>query len=120
MAWDFETDAEFGEQLAWMREFIDTQLIPLEPIYERLPPGEWRVVQTYLQQQVKDRGLWGAFLDPKLGGSGFGQLKLALMSDINGRCMMSMGIFGVAAPHSGNIELLAHAAPDAPNEPLLS
>ena len=99
-----------------MREFIDTQLIPLEPIYDRLPRDEWRVVQTYLQQQVKDRGLWGAFLDPKLGGAGFGQLKLALMSETIGRCMMSMGIFGVQAPDSGNMELLAHGATDAQKE----
>ena len=29
MAWDFETDPEFQEQLDWIREFIDTQIIPL-------------------------------------------------------------------------------------------
>ena len=34
MAWDFETDAEFEAELQWMRDFIDTQLIPLEPIYD--------------------------------------------------------------------------------------
>src|SRR5439155_12183504 len=116
MAWDFETDEAFGEQLRWMREFIDTQLIPLEPIFEGLSPDEWRVVQTYLQRQVEQRGLWGAFLDPELGGPGFGQLKLALMSEIIGRCMMSMGIFGVQAPDSGNMELLAHGATDAQKE----
>jgi len=116
MAWDFETDAEFAEQLAWMRQFIDTQLIPLEPIYDGLPRDQWRAVQAYLQRQVKERGLWGAFLDAKLGGSGFGQLKLALMSEIIGRCMMSMGIFGVQAPDSGNMELLAHGATDAQKE----
>ena len=65
---------------------------------------------------MKERGLWGVFLDPKLGGAGFGQLKLALMSEIIGRCMMSMGIFGVQAPDSGNMELLAHGATDAQKE----
>jgi acyl-CoA dehydrogenase len=65
---------------------------------------------------VKAQGLWGAFLDPKLGGRGFGQLKLALMSEIIGRCMMSMTIFGVQAPDSGNMELLAHGATDAQKE----
>ena len=28
MAWDFETEPEFEEQLAWMREFIDRELDP--------------------------------------------------------------------------------------------
>ena len=37
MAWDFETDPEFAEQLAWMREFIDGEVIPLEPILGELP-----------------------------------------------------------------------------------
>ncbi len=99
-----------------MREFIDTQLIPLEPIYDQLPRDEWRVVEAHLQNQVKERGLWGVFLDPELGGAGFGQLKLALMSEVIGRCMMSMGIFGVQAPDSGNMELLAHGATDAQKE----
>ena len=41
MAWDFETDAEFEAQLVWMREFIDREIIPLEPILDELPPDEW-------------------------------------------------------------------------------
>jgi acyl-CoA dehydrogenase len=41
MAWDFETEPEFEEQLEWMRAFIDRELIPLEPIFERLPHAPW-------------------------------------------------------------------------------
>ena len=113
MAWDFETDQEFEQQLAWMRSFIDHELIPLEPVFDELPQGEWVVVRRHLQEQVKAQGLWGAFLDPRLGGAGFGQLKLALMSEVIGRCMMSMTVFGVQAPDSGNMELLAHGADEA-------
>ena len=113
MAWDFETDPEFAEQLAWMRSFIDRELIPLEPVFDELPHDEWVVVRRHLQDQVKARGLWGAFLDPRLGGAGFGQMKLALMSEVIGRCMMSMTVFGVQAPDSGNMELLAHGADEA-------
>src|SRR3979409_2580842 len=116
MAWDFEPEPEFAEQLAWMRTFIDAELVPLEPIYDQLQPDEWQAVKRHLQDRVKAQGLWGAFLDPKLGGAGFGQLKLAQMSEIIGRCMMSMVIFGVQAPDSGNMELLAHGANDAQKE----
>src|SRR5580700_8996665 len=108
--WGFETEPEFEEQLQWMRSFIDAELIPLEPIIRELPAEEWAMVKAHLQTKVKERGLWGAFLDPSLGGPGMGQLKLALMSEIIGRCMMSMTIFGVQAPDSGNMELLAHGA----------
>jgi alkylation response protein AidB-like acyl-CoA dehydrogenase len=90
--------------------------VPLEPVLRELPPADWAVVKTYLQRQVKAQGLWGAFLDEKLGGPGFGQMKLALMSEIIGRCMFSMSIFGVQAPDSGNMELLAHGASDAQKE----
>ena len=38
------------------------------------------------------------------------------MSEIIGRCMFSMAIFGVQAPDSGNMELLAHGATDAQKE----
>jgi acyl-CoA dehydrogenase len=116
MAWDFETEPEFQEKLDWMRSFIDTQIIPLEPVLGELPAGEWKVVREHLRDQVRAQGLWGAFLDPKLGGPGFGQLKLALMSELIGRSMVSMTIFGVQAPDSGNMELLAHGADDAQKE----
>jgi acyl-CoA dehydrogenase len=85
MAWDFETDAEFASQLSWMRSFIDGEIVPLEPVLDELPADEWQVVKRHLQAKVKAQGLWGAFLDPKLGGAGFGQMKLALMSEIIGR-----------------------------------
>ena len=108
--WDFETEPEFQEKLDWMRTFIDENLVALEPIAHELPADEWKAVKSQLQDEVKAQGLWGAFLDPKLGGPGFGQMKLALMSEVIGRCMISMTVFGVQAPDSGNMELLAHGA----------
>jgi acyl-CoA dehydrogenase len=110
--WDFETEPEFQEKLDWMRRFIDENLVALEPIADQLPAEEWKVVREHLRDEVKAQGLWGAFLDPALGGQGFGQMKLALMSEQIGRCMVAMTVFGVQAPDSGNMELLAHGATD--------
>src|SRR6478735_10050467 len=112
MAWDFETEPEFEAKLQWMREFIDREIVPLEPIQAEISQEDWLPVKRHLQEQVKAQGLWGAFLDPELGGAGFGQMKLALMSEVIGRCMVSMTVFGVQAPDSGNMELLAHGADD--------
>ena len=39
-----------------------------------------------------------------------------LMSEVIGRCMYSMAIFGVQAPDSGNMDLLAHGATEAQKE----
>ena len=116
MAWDFQTDPEFQVELDWMREFIDTEIIPLEPVLEEKSRAEIAPVLEVLRDKVKARGLWGAFLDPALGGQGFGQLKLALMSEQIGRSMFSMLVFGVQAPDSGNMELMAHGATDEQKE----
>ncbi|MDE3202700.1 MAG: acyl-CoA dehydrogenase family protein [Acidobacteriota bacterium] len=110
MSWDFETEPEFQAKLDWMRSFIDEEIVPLEPVLDDIPLDEWKAVREHLRSQVKEQGLWGVFLDPALGGAGFGQLKLALMSEIIGRSMVSMSVFGVQAPDSGNMELLAHGA----------
>lgn len=116
MGWDFETDPAFEERLSWVRTFIDSELIPLEPVLAELPTDEWAVVKRHLQQKVKDQGLWALFLDEGLGGPGLGQLKLALIAEIIGRCMFSMEIFGVQAPDSGNMELLAHGGTETQKE----
>jgi acyl-CoA dehydrogenase len=60
-----------------------------------------------LQEQVKERGMWAAHLDPELGGQGFGQVKLGLMHEILGTSFLAPNAFGCQAPDSGNSEILA-------------
>ena len=72
---------------------------------------------------MKDRGLWACHLDPELGGQGYGQVKLALMHEILGRCRVAPNVFGNQAPDSGNSELIAIGGTDEQKkqwlEPLL-
>ena len=84
MAWDFSTDPEFQEQLDWMAQFVRDEIWPLETLVEELDQAALDRIYAPLQQQVKERGLWAAHLDPELGGQGFGQLKLGLMHEILG------------------------------------
>src|SRR6476469_11180700 len=79
MAWDFSTDPDFQEQLDWMAQFVRAEIWPLETLVEELDQAALDRIYAPLQQQVKERGLWAAHLDPELGGQGFGQLKLGLM-----------------------------------------
>jgi acyl-CoA dehydrogenase len=109
MAWDFSTDPEFQAQLDWMREFVRTELYPLETILDELSTDEFDEIAGPLQEEVKRRGLWAAHLPPELGGQGFGQLKLALMHEILGTTVMAPTVFGNQAPDSGNGEILALA-----------
>ena len=107
MAWDFSTEPEFEEKLAWMRGFVREEVFPLETLeldHEQL----LRVIRP-LQEEVKRQGLWAAHLPPDLGGMGFGQVRLGLMHEILGASAYGPVVFGNNAPDSGNAELLAIA-----------
>ena len=124
MAWDFETEPEFQEQLDWTRAFLDEHILPLETIDLEVTDEQWKALTAPLKQQVKDRGLWACHLDPELGGQGFGQVRLGLMHEILGRSSIAPAIFGNNAPDSGNAELLAIGGNDEQKkrwmEPLLA
>ena len=111
MAWDFETDPEFQEQLDWIDEFVRTEIEPLELVLSSPAdvknPNNIKLVRP-LQAQVKARGLWACHLGPELGGQGYGQVKLGLINEILGRASFAPTVFGCQAPDSGNAEILAH------------
>src|SRR5437588_10785652 len=109
MAWDFSTEPEFQEHLDWMREVVREEVWPLEALSDELGwEGMTRAIGP-LQEQVRERGLWAAHLEPELGGQGFGQVKLGLMHEILGTSPLAPFAFGNAAPDSGNSEILALA-----------
>jgi acyl-CoA dehydrogenase len=110
VAWEFSTDPEFQEQLDWMRSFVDQEIEPLELFYDDMTDATWKAATAPLKDEVKRRGLWACHLDPELGGQGFGQVKLALMHEILGRCRTAPNVFGNQAPDSGNSELIAIGA----------
>ncbi|HOW95292.1 MAG TPA: acyl-CoA dehydrogenase family protein [Mycolicibacterium fallax] len=111
MAWDFCTEPEFEEKLAWIRQFVRDEVEPLEVLFpgcEFLPPDdERRAILDPLKQQVRDRGLWAPHLGPELGGQGFGAVKLTLINEILGRSPWAPIVFGTQAPDTGNAEILA-------------
>ena len=117
MAWDFQTEPEFEEKLAWMRTFVREEIMPLEAIADhwRSPEGRATFAQITapLKEEVKRQGLWAAHLPPDMGGLGFGQVKLGLMHEILGATPYGPSIFGNNAPDSGNAELIAVGGTDA-------
>jgi acyl-CoA dehydrogenase len=105
MAWDFETEPEFEEQLVWMRGFVREEIMPIETL--DLSHDQALTFIKPLQDQVRERGLWAAHLPSSLGGMGFGQVRLGLMHEILGQTPYGPVVFGNNAPDSGNAELLA-------------
>jgi len=108
MAWDFATDPEFEEKLAWMREFVKEEVWPLEVLPESMPQESFMRIVRSLQDEVKKRKLFATHLPPELGGQGYGQVKLGLMHEIEGTSFWAPIVFGNNAPDTGNSEVLAH------------
>ena len=116
MAWDFQTDPELQRELDWIRELVIDQIEPLDLVKARMSRKAWAEATAPIVQQVKERNLWAAHLDPELGGQGLGQVRLALMHEILGRTPSAPSLFGNQAPDSGNSELLAVGASEAQKE----
>lgn len=111
MAWSFETDPDFQQQLDWIDRFVRDDVEPLDQLlgsqWDIRAPNFVRLVRP-LQARVKERGLWACHLGPELGGKGYGQVKLALMNELFGRSRFGPIVFGAQAPDTGNSEILAH------------
>jgi acyl-CoA dehydrogenase len=112
VAFDFSVEPEFQELLDWAREFVVTNIYPLDLLWphDRYAPldAERKAVVSHLKRQVRATGLWACHLGPELGGQGYGQLKLALLNEILGGSIWAPRIFGTQAPDTGNAEILAH------------
>jgi acyl-CoA dehydrogenase len=111
---DFSVEPEFQEQLDWVREFTAEKIEVLDHSFGGLDHEVFdyknektRKVVLALQAEVKAKKLWNAHLDPKLGGLGYGQVKMALLNEIIGRTIWGPLIFGCQAPDSGNSKILA-------------
>src|SRR3954453_19547304 len=111
MAWDFSTDPEYERQLEWADGFVRANLWPLEAL---MLGGELdlqaldRAIAP-MKDEVRERGMWATHLPSELGGQGHGQVKLGLLHEILGTCVIAPLAFGNAAPDSGNSEILALA-----------
>jgi acyl-CoA dehydrogenase len=110
---DFRVDPEFQQKLDWMSRFVREEVEPLDLLFPAASSmydtknKQARALIKPLREQVKAQGLWACHLPPELGGKGYGQLKLALMNEIIGRCSWAPTVFGCAAPDTGNAEILA-------------
>lgn len=87
------------------RDFVDTEVIPLElaarSFTELLP------ALTGIRNQAREQGLWLPQLPPEHGGGGLGFLQHALVSEQLGRSPYGHYAVNAQAPDAGNMEILA-------------
>ncbi len=110
---DFSVPETIKSQLAEAKQFVDSELIPIEKsiIHSNFFDVESELAQ--LRQKVKQMGLWAPHVPAAIGGSGQGLIHLALLSEALGQSPIAHYVFGCQAPDAGNAELLNHFGNDA-------
>ena len=95
------------------REYVDRELIPLEP--EFLGGGFAAMLPRLNEKRadVRRQGLWGPIYPREHGGLGLDLLTHGLISEALGRCPIAHYVFGCNAPDAGNVELLHEFATPA-------
>ena len=120
---DFAVEPKMQKTLADMQQFVEREIIPLEPeVAER---GFKSVLPRLkaARQKVKDTGLWCTQIPKEYGGMGLSLMEHGMVSAVLGRTLLGHYVFNCQAPDAGNMEILIeHGTPEQKKtylEPLL-
>ncbi len=103
---DFAISDKMQAILEMMNEFVEKELIPLEPEFlkknflDLLPELEEK------RRLVKQMELWAPQHPREYGGMGLNLVEFGLVSEALGRSPLGHFVFGAQAPDAGNIEIL--------------
>jgi acyl-CoA dehydrogenase len=96
-----------------IKEFLPTEVYPLEPDFLRRPFRDLTSTLKATREKVKTLGLWAPHLPKEHGGLGLALSEFALVSEELGRTPIGHYVFNCQAPDIGNMEiLLAHGTPE--------
>ncbi len=120
---DFEARPEAKALAEKVREFIDTEVRPVESALaaqagrDNHPDFATWVVSPdveRLKHKAKSRGLWNLFWpkDPFTGEKKLSLLDYALVAEEMGKSFLAAEVFNCNAPDSGNMEVLAEFGSD--------
>ena len=106
-------DEELLGLLDRIKEFLRTQVYPLEADFLRRPFRDLVPALNEMREKVKALGLWAPHLPKEHGGLGLTLSEFALVSEELGRTPIGHYLFNCQAPDIGNMEiLLAHGTPE--------
>ena len=124
---DFAPSPRAAELTALVKDFIETEIEPVEADYHheikrRRDAGQgeqWQElpVMKELQAKARERGLWNLFLPAghegpyaekygTLGGAGLSNVDYAPIAELTGRSFIAPYVFNCNAPDTGNMEVL--------------
>ena len=106
--------------LAEVKQFIDTEILPMEPEYHEEIEKEdrWHFTSRQteileeLKSKAKSRNLWNFFLTHYDGGYGLNTVEYAYIAEETGRSHLAPEVFNCSAPDTGNMEVLSRYCSD--------
>jgi acyl-CoA dehydrogenase len=103
---DFEMPARVKPLLDRIRDFVDGELLPLEPAFLNAPFRDLLPTLAQKRRLVQAAGLWAPHLPESYGGLGLSLLEFAFVSELLGRSPLGHYAFNCQAPDIANMELL--------------
>ncbi|MCK4534949.1 MAG: acyl-CoA dehydrogenase family protein, partial [Syntrophobacterales bacterium] len=103
---DFNIPEKIKIITGMMDEFVEKEIIPLEPEFLTRTFREMLPVLEDKRKMVKQMELWAPNHPKEYGGMGLNLVEHAFVSESLGRSPIGHYIFGCHAPDAGNIEIL--------------
>lgn len=116
---DFTIEPKLQDTLVMIREFVRTELYPLEHDFLSKPFTDLLPALNEKRNKVKAMGLWSPSIPKEYGGAGFSFLEMAHISEELGRSPLGYYVFNSQAPDVGNMELLIAQGTPAQQEKYL-
>ncbi|MDQ1277617.1 MAG: acyl-CoA dehydrogenase, partial [Thermodesulfobacteriota bacterium] len=103
---DFAVSEKMQVIIGMMEEFVEKELIPLEPEFLRKEFRDLLPELAEKRRMVKEMELWAPNHPQEFGGMGLDLMEHGLVSEVLGRSPLGHYVFGCQAPDAGNIEIL--------------
>ena len=103
---DFTISEKIQTIVAMINEFVEKELIPLEPEFLAKDFKDLLPILREKQAMVKKMELWAPNFPVECGGMGLSLLEHGLVSEALGRTPLGHYVFWCQAPDAGNVEIL--------------
>ena len=113
---DFTVSEKMQTILGMIKEFVQKELIPLEPEFLTKSFSEMIPVLEEKRQMVRQMELWAPLHPTEFGGMGLNLMESALVFEALGETPLGLYTFGCQAPDAGNIEILHQFGTDEQKE----
>jgi len=113
---DFTVSERLKIILEMMHEFVEKELIPMEPAF--MDKGFQAMLPEIEQKRdmVRQMELWAPLHPEEYGGMGLSLMEYAMVAEALGGTPLGLYVFGCQAPDAGNIEILHKYGTEAQKE----